>query len=77
MAEKKIKRATQDIHAAFGVLAFRKGDVVPEGNELATSENTATEGTKAAEAALSERGGEIEPVEVEQVDPKRVVNAKK
>lgn len=77
MAEQKIKRATEDIYAGAGVLAFRKGDVVPEDNELATSDNTAAEDTKTAKKALTERGDESEPVEVEKAAAVPVVNAKK
>lgn len=47
------KRATEDIYDGV-YLAFRKGDVVPDGNRLATKDNTAGEDTKAAKAAVTE-----------------------
>ena len=47
------KRATEDIYDGV-YLAFRKGDIVPDGNRLATKDNTAGEDTKAAKAAVAE-----------------------
>ena len=47
------KRATEDIYDGV-YLAFRKGDVVPDGNRLATKDNTAGEDTKAAKAAVAD-----------------------
>lgn len=51
------KRATEDIYDGT-YLAFRKGDVVPDGNRLATRSNTAGEDTKAARAAQQEAADE-------------------
>lgn len=53
------KRATEDIYDGQ-YLAFRKGEEVPDGNRLATRENTAGEDTKAAKAAKREAATEAD-----------------
>lgn len=70
-----IKRATEDIYDGV-FLAFRKGDVVPDGNRLATKDNTAGEDSKAAKAAMSDRAGEAAPAAPAKADAAEVVNAK-
>ena len=48
--------ATQDIYAARGVLAFRRGDVVPDSavENLGAQDKVASERTKAAQAVVRE-----------------------
>lgn len=50
-------RATEDIYLAPGVLAFRKGDIVPASaaKHPAAEGKTATERTKAVATAVQER----------------------
>ncbi len=50
-------RATQDIYAAPGVLAYRKGDIVPDSavTNLGVQDKVAGEKTKAVAEAVKDR----------------------